>query len=175
MENSAKLTVTPQKTSFYFLLLSFLIPVLLAWVALKYSWFTPAVTNKGELLSPPLQLSTTQLPSELKNTWVLLYIADDNCQQCEQAQYLMQQIDVALGKETARVQLASNHMSLQQHMAVIQDPKLQQAASGHLYLADPLGVIMLKYPLAEGSDKQIRTAKDVLSDLRKLLKLSRIG
>lgn len=47
--------------------------------------------------------------------------------------------------------------------------------AGELYIMDPMGWIMLAYPPEANEKRSVEKAEDVLSDLRKLLKASRIG
>ena len=42
-------------------------------------------------------------------------------------------------------------------------------------IVDPLGQLVMRYPKVESQDDLVRQSKDVLADLRKLLKLSRVG
>ncbi|MDX1302692.1 cytochrome oxidase [Photobacterium sp.] len=44
-----------------------------------------------------------------------------------------------------------------------------------IYLADPLGNVMMAYPLAQGKTAILAQGKDLLRDLKRLLKVSRIG
>lgn len=46
---------------------------------------------------------------------------------------------------------------------------------GYLYLADPLGNIMMKYKISTDFHTALQQAKGLKKDLKKLLKLSRIG
>lgn len=48
-------------------------------------------------------------------------------------------------------------------------------APGFIFLADPLGNIMMKYKISTDFDQALQQAKGLKKDLKKLLKLSRIG
>ena len=45
----------------------------------------------------------------------------------------------------------------------------------YIYVADPLGNIMLRYPVIRDKDSAFVKGKDILYDLKKLLRMSRIG
>lgn len=80
----------------------FVIPVLLAVLALKGDWFNKAATNRGELLTPPVEL-----PGLLRGEtpiWRIFYVMPENCEQkCENAIYSLNQIWEASGREKERV------------------------------------------------------------------------
>ncbi len=48
-------------------------------------------------------------------------------------------------------------------------------ASQAIYIADPLGNVMLRYEILDVGNKGILKARDVLKDLTKMLKLSKVG
>ncbi len=43
------------------------------------------------------------------------------------------------------------------------------------FVADTLGNVILRYPLQTDKEQAILDSRDILSDMRKVLKLSRIG
>ena len=77
--------------------LAFLIPVIGAKLVLDQNWYQGAVTNKGTMLVPPLELK--QLNQLLPEGWRVALRDDGACgAACIQALYAMNQLDVALGK-----------------------------------------------------------------------------
>lgn len=127
--------------------------------------------------------------AELKGKWVLLVSAGGACEQrCQTNLYHLRQVRTALGKEMQRVervwfitdqvhpidpvlqQFAGTHMwrtepaRLSQWLPVEPGSKFDE----HIYLLDPLGNLMMRFP------KEADPAK-VKKDLSKLLKASAIG
>lgn len=131
--------------------------------------------------------------------WWLLYIVPPACEQaCRNRLYQMRQIPRALGRDGARLQpllletapaSAATEALLAQEFAGFRrvqagaaqvDAALRAAApqaheAGLLYVMDPMGWIMLSYPPEADEKTSLIRAEDVLDDLRKLLKNSRIG
>ncbi|MGM0481936.1 MAG: hypothetical protein ACQEQZ_08395 [Pseudomonadota bacterium] len=166
-------------------LVAFLLPVIVAWIILDQHWYQ-AGTNKGTLLANPISLPETDA---LPEGWKLAYIAPQQCDSsCQSALYVMNQIDVALGKDTDRVtpvvlaasspdatkahtkNFTINHTRAPQLVA-----ELDELPTDSLFIVDPLNNVMLYYPTHANREEMILEGKNVLADLRKLLKLSRIG
>jgi len=165
---------------------SFLLPLLAAWLILSQNWYE-AGTNKGTLLQPPITLN--QEADQLPEGWQLGYIAPQNCgTTCENTLYVMNQVDVAIGKDTERLtpvvlhqsestQTEFNHSA--PHITQMITPQLIEQLSelpeNTLFIIDPMHNVMLYYPTHTDKEQMITEGKNVLADLRKLLKLSRIG
>lgn len=164
---------------------AFLIPVIGAKLVLDQTWYQGAVTNKGIMLVPPVELG--DLNQTLPEGWVIALIDDGQCGvDCEQALYAINQTDVALGKETDRVTpvlisaLPSNlNTDNTPKVQSVTSPELVQKLSEipqhHLFIIDPLGNVMLHYPTYTVEEEMRTEAKNMLSDLRTMLKLSKIG
>lgn len=133
-----------------------------------------------------------------KESWWLLYVLPSNCEQaCRNRLYQMRQVRKALGKEAERVRqvvvltgpvtpeleavLAEFPDFVRLQAGAVQvDSALQRAAArasqaGLLYIMDPMGWIMLAYAPEADEKASVVKAEDILQDLRKLLKGSRIG
>jgi hypothetical protein len=169
----------------------FVIPVLLAVLALKGDWFNKAATNRGELLTPPVEL-----PGLLRGEtpiWRIFYVMPENCEQkCENAIYSLNQIWEASGREKERViaTVVKTDSSdagkmveitaqpqfdiLTAETKILSDAFTTQSQEG-LFISDTLGNVILRYPLSTQQQEAIMKSRDVLADLKKLLKLSRIG
>lgn len=165
------------------LLAVFAAPALAAW--LTYAWWQPSrLGNYGELLPPqPLTLPALLDPAgkttpwaDLRGKWVLLVVAPGNCDgACAHAAYLARQVRLAQGREQERIErvlLGSRGDMVWPHRDGAYRALLAQPggalAQGGLYLVDPLGNLMMRFPdKAEG--------KGVIRDLRQLLKASQIG
>jgi hypothetical protein len=131
-------------------------------------------------------------PSSLdqyKGKWVMLLSGPSTCQQeCKDRLFAMRQLRLMQGKEMERVErvwlitddlpLASDLMSADEgtHLLRVSKSAVQSwlpveaggDASQHMYLIDPLGNLMMRFP------KDADPAK-VKKDLGKLLKASSIG
>ena len=124
----------------------------------------------------------------LAGKWTLLYIGDGRCDDaCRTALVFGRQSRLALNNEMTRVQrvfLATGnccdtaYFAREQARLVALDAYAPEAAAllaqfpgerAHtLYIVDPLGNLMMSHDASH-------TTKDLLSDLKKLLKLSHIG
>ena len=125
----------------------------------------------------------------LKHKWTIVHLLNSQCHaQCQQALYNTRQTRLALGKDAKRIQryIVIDEMpanEIRQHHA--DATLLKQSASGidkqlrpiikqynmgqhDALLVDPLGNVMMVIPLS-------LAPRLLLKDLKKLLKLSRIG
>ncbi len=163
------------------------------------SWLSSNTQNHGTLIQPakPLDdLSLTTLDGDnwdkqqFMGKWTLLYIGDEDCDlYCEASLFKMRQVRLTLGRDSQRVQrkyLGIDHdKNKKQINAVLERyPKMQiswfnfdkvsNALSLYdlqkysIYLIDPLGNIMMQY-------SKDATSKGVKKDLKRLLKVSKIG
>ena len=166
-------------------------------------WRPAGGSHKGDLIDPARPLPQIALPTVdglptepgfLRDRWTMLYVGDGLCdQRCRKALYLMRQSRIALNKDMDRVQrvflvtdrccdrafLAQEHPDLvvvrveDAASAAILEPfpsydGVPVSAAGRIYLIDPLGNLLMSYP-ASAPDKAL------LTDLKKLLRLSHIG
>ncbi len=177
----------------------FFLPVAIAFT-LYYSelWRPAASASKGVLIDParPLVVAglrfvdgTAAPPDVLSGKWTLIYIGDGACDaDCRTALVFARQTRLALNNEMKRVQRVfiapSNCCDRgyleQQHPGLITlDASAPEAAAviaqfpadraRALFIVDPHGNLMMRH------DASVITTKDLLSDLKKLLKLSHIG
>jgi hypothetical protein len=170
----------------------FLIPVLLAKLALDNGWFNQAATNKGQLISPPLDASSIGIrQSEPK--WKLVYVLPELCDQaCENALYSIIQVRSALGKQSDRAEavVITHEKSDNKQLTILEGNQNVRLLSSDLqsvkkvfkdnalegiYISDTLDNVILRYPLQSDPKKSVLDSRDILSDMRKVLKLSRIG
>jgi hypothetical protein len=170
----------------------FILPVLLAKLALDNNWFNQAATNKGKLLSPPVDMRVLRTP-EQEPKWKLLYVLPETCAlECENALYSITQVHSALGKHSDRAevvvithensnltQLAQLEEKLNIRLINTDLKSLQQIfkdeSTDGIFVADTLDNVILRYPLQIDKEQAILHSRDILSDMRKVLKLSRIG
>ena len=197
--------VTTQKgarsrTQVWILVGVFFAPLALAFLLYYGSggWRPPGSTNRGELISPVRPLPNVDLPtrdgaplaaSAWRGKWTLVYVGDGRCdERCRAALTLIRQTRLALNKDMTRVQriflttgnccartyLDAEHPGL---LIALADNEpgadllaaFPDTAAGSVYIVDPLGNLMMRHAPAAAP------TKDLLEDLRRLLKLSHIG
>ncbi len=188
------MSTTKKNNKIMMLLLAsvFILPVLLAKLALDNDWLNQAATNKGELLSPPVDMSVLQT-TEQQPKWKLLYVLPEICAvECENALYSIAQVRSALGKggDRAEVVVITHEKSNLAQLAQLKEKlnirllntnlkSLQQVfkdeSTDGIFVADTLDNVILRYPLQINKEQAILHSRDILSDMRKVLKLSRIG
>ncbi|MBU3020311.1 hypothetical protein KO518_00665 [Aestuariibacter sp. A3R04] len=173
------------------LLLVFVLPVMAAKLALDNRWFNSGATNKGELLQPVRDFSTVLAKQEPK--WRIVYSVPETCDAaCKNAIYSIHQVWIALGRETDRAEatviltdtsdqtvLKSLENEHNLHVLRVSDDTASNAMlpqdSGSIMLVDTLNNAMLRYPTFEDKNAAVQSSRDILADVKKLLKLSRIG
>jgi cytochrome oxidase Cu insertion factor (SCO1/SenC/PrrC family) len=185
--------LTP-RSKFLMLIGLFAVPVVAAYLA-YFGWRPAGHTNYGQLLKvTPLQHTAgTALDgapldlNALHGKWLMVHLGASNCDAvCTRQLYLMRQIRIAQGKEQSRIErlwvltdggtpdatLLQAHAGLRVWRPV--DAGFVGQFGGapnrnaHIYLVDPLGNLMLRFP-AEPD------AKRMMKDLKLLLKASQIG
>jgi hypothetical protein len=160
----------------------FVAPALAAWVVHQV-WHPAAAASYGELLQPatPRFIGMTDAaghPADLAvlhGRWVLLTVVNGDCgSDCRQQIHLARQVRVAQGREQARLVQALIQADGVTPVDLTHTYRVPRAALVNwpepvrTYVVDPLGRVMLRFPVAaEG--------KGMLRDLRQLLKASKIG
>lgn len=183
------MVIQGHRKTFILVAVIFILPVLLAKLALEMGWFNRASTNNGQLLEPSLDLS--MLDSQHK--WRLLYLLPADCDSsCENALIAINQVWVALGREQDRAEpvviLTDNSDSRpRQQLGKLTGVRLLNVApqdvnevfkdvpTDGIFLVDTLDNVILRYPLQTEQQQAVLHSREILADLRKLLKLSRIG
>jgi cytochrome oxidase Cu insertion factor (SCO1/SenC/PrrC family) len=180
------------------IVLIFVLPLIAAYWLLSAAekggvWGT---THHGVLVQPPRALQpfsartadgTAMTLDNVKGIWTLAYMPAMDClDACKQALYHMRQVRLALGREAPRVQewlLPAAGINLSQEV-VAEHPQIKVLPAADvltsqlaheadprrtgLYLIDPLGNFMMLFPA--NTDP-----RDILKDLKKLLRISRVG
>jgi hypothetical protein len=164
--------MTPrQLTTLLVLVMLFLGPLFAARFFYTHSSWLPAHTlNHGQLIEPPLSMTSLNLRDVSKGQWLLLYFEPETCaQHCADVLYKMRQVREALGKNSdhlKRVMIVfSKQPKLNQWLATdfagtelrIIDKKQWQlfwdarpmvnANSSALFIVDVAGNFMMHYPL----------------------------
>jgi hypothetical protein len=164
----------------------FLLPVAASWLIWWLDLAPGAAANYGTLLPP--QKVALPSPGELKGKWVLVQFDGGACAEaCERKLYLMRQVRRATGREMQRVArlwlLTDNVQPSAKLLEAIEGTVIAprggiDAANGafpaessvtdHVYLVDPLGNLMMRFP------RDPEPAR-VIKDLQRLLRASSFG
>ncbi len=196
------MTQTRPRGRLQFLLLAALFFAPLLAAALLYfvfpQWTPSGRVNKGELINPARPLPTIQALDDagqpagdrvMKGRWSYVYVASDACgAACVDKLYQIRQIRTLLNEKRLRVrriylaptpaaaaaahaQLAAEHPDLVFLADTVSADYRRFFEGGDaesLYLVDPLGNWLMRYD-------STADPKDILSDIRKLLRISQIG
>jgi hypothetical protein len=161
--------------------LFFLLPFVASWAVWHFDLMTGAAGNYGTLLPP----QPVALPApELRGKWVLVQFDGGACDSgCERKLYFMRQVRRAQGRDmqrVARLWLVTDQVqpsaSLQAAIeGTVTFPAnrlppfpAERSPIEHLYLVDPLGNLMMRFP------RDPEPAR-VIKDLQRLLKSSSFG
>lgn len=182
------------RNKFLLLLSFFAAPMLAAWIA-YLGWHPDRHKNYGSLL-PVAPLTDVQgkllggtpfTLDALKGKWLMLYLGEATCDTgCVKQLYYMRQSRISLGKDQDRVEriwvvtgtgipdprVINAHPGLRvwrpDDVTFIDQFPAARPGSHVLYLVDPLGNLMMRFP--ENLDP-----KGVIKDMKLLLKASQIG
>jgi hypothetical protein len=169
------------------LLLVFVLPVALAKLVLSLNLYQGGATNQGELLSSDISYQSLTQTNPKPQSWQVLYLLPSHCgSQCRDRLYILQQSHIALGQLKTRVtpiiivQSNSDLNALSdfkfEHQTMAADTALASLLIEQQFIiVDPLGSLVMRYPGIIGHDANISQGKAMLADLRKMLKLSRVG
>lgn len=175
----------------------FLGPLLLSFVLYFAGpgWKPSGSTEHGVLLTPPRILSesspapdsATSL-SVFKGKWSLVHVGGAQCDEaCRDTLYATRQVRRSLGRDLPRVQriycatedraalafFAAEHPQLvvlgpDESTTTVLRKAVGDLAAGDVYLVDPLGNLMMRFPKETGM-------QGMQQDLKRLLRVSRIG
>jgi len=169
------------RTTLLLIALACAAPVILATLAYYFGWAPGSSSNYGELI-PPRPLDGAPL-EKLRGKWVLVSFDASACDSyCEKKLYFMRQTRRAQGKEQVRIErlwlLTDAGRPRAELLTALEDAHVAPAEglaksfpgnpSDHIYLVDPLGNLMLRFP-------RDPDPKRIIKDLTRLLKYSRIG
>ncbi len=181
----------PKKSrrSLFLVLATFALPIILAKVALEAQWLDMGVTNKGTLLTNELTLEQLGLKTtDFEQHWLIIYSLPEQCSiHCQQTLETVHNTYVALGKEMPRVfpvALYQNELSTEQRQKISQskwqllampEQAKQQIVKPQIFIVDPLGNVFLSHQLPENTKQLPQLGKQILADMKKLLKYSKVG
>jgi cytochrome oxidase Cu insertion factor (SCO1/SenC/PrrC family) len=169
------------------------LPPIVAYV-LYSTWRPSALMNYGELIKPvplaevvvPADAAMSQL-GRLKGKWVLLTVDGGACDgYCQRKLYILRQLRLTQGKDMERIERAwlvdddapTGPGVLEEYKGTARIPARGSALLGvlpfagsmrdHVYIIDPLGNLIMRYPRDPDPNGMKR-------DLARLLRTSRIG
>ena len=182
------------RTKLLLMLGFFAVPVLAAWLA-YFGWHPDKHKNYGSLLTVT-PLSHTQgmkmngVPfnlDSLKGKWLMVYVGEAACDAtCSKQLYYMRQSWISQGKDQERVErvwvvtdtgipkpaLLKSHPGLHvwraDQAAFLDQFPTEGPQTHHLYMVDPLGNLMMRFPANPDP-------KGMIKDMKLLLKASQIG
>lgn len=163
-------------------------PMILATAMYQWRFWVPDSRNyHGALIGDGSQLADIGVQGAAQERWQLLVTTPGDCaEDCRQLVYAARQIHIGLNREAAR---AVHGLAVSRPLAADYDQQLQReypqlgryvldslkydkavpAGQGaQLWIVDPHGNLVLRYDAKSNG-------KDILTDLRLLLKLSQIG
>jgi hypothetical protein len=151
-------------------------PIVLGTLAYLLGWSPGNPGNYGDLVAPRAMSGAPF--AALRGKWVLVSADAGACDAyCERKLYFMRQVRRAQGKDMERIErlwLVSDGGAPRAELlaaiegtrvVALEDPAFTR---DHIYLVDPLGNLMLRFPRDPDPSRMIR-------DLQRLLRYSRIG
>jgi len=169
-------------------------PFIAAWLA-YFLWPPQSRVNYGDLievrpLADPVLRGIDAKPfrlSQFRGKWILLQLDSGDCREdCRKKLVYMRQVRLALGKDAERLErvwlltdgsvpdaallreFQGTFVAHAAGSALLSEFPAAQDASGHIYVVDPLGNLMLRFP----ADPDPRR---MLKDMTRLLSVSRVG
>lgn len=177
------------RRSFFLMITIFVLPIILAKFALDGQWLATGVTNKGTLLTNELTLEDLGLdPATFTHHWLIVYNLPTNCEvDCQKTLSVVHNTYIALGKDKPRViPVALSHKDLsvdqRQHLSGSQWQLMSMPTKGNniinqsqIFIVDPLGNVFLSHQIPDNTEQLPQFGKQILADMKKLLKYSKVG
>lgn len=162
----------------------FALPVAMGWIAYLTGLVPGATSNYGTLLEP--RAMTSAPFTALRGKWVLVQFDGGACgERCERKHYVMRQARRAQGVNAGRIErlwiVTDATAPRPELLAAIEGTRLVAqgvaqadafpagvALEEHLWLVDPIGNLMMRFPREPDPSR-------VIKDLERLLKYSGFG
>ena len=162
----------------------FALPVAIGWVAYVAGLAPGTTSNYGTLIAP--RLLTAEPVAALRGKWILVQFDGGACAaRCEKKLYYMRQVRRAQGVGAARVErlwfVTDAVAPRAELLAAIEGTRVAQAEAAfarafpandalaeHIWLVDPLGNLMMRFPRDPDPGRMVK-------DLERLLKYSGFG
>lgn len=177
-------------------------PMVFATIMYYTGWLNPTGhTNNGELVKPVVPVTELHMqtsddkplaewfgPERADAEWMMMVVAGNCAEDCENLLYLARQVNIALGKNANRMSRAAfigtvpaelerrwaeeysamERLQSQGDRAPAWPAGVRPDQEPRILLLDPFGNVMMHY----GNE---HSGKDMLKDLKHLMKLSQIG
>ena len=177
------------RRSFILMIAVFALPIILAKFALNGEWLATGVTNKGTLLTNELTLEKLGITEPAFNEqWLMIYSLPPHCDgSCQKTLETVHNTYVALGKEMPRVSpvaLYQNKLPSDQlehisksHWQLLSMPTqaIPYISTPQIFIVDPLGNVFLSHTIPNNTEQLPQFGKNILADMKKLLKYSKVG
>jgi cytochrome oxidase Cu insertion factor (SCO1/SenC/PrrC family) len=152
-----------------------LFPLIVGGLLFHYhAYFQFKTVNHGILVNPPIQVGYlySGVKIEDQKKWRMIQVSNKDCDnQCKKLNYLLHQVQKALGKDRDRVDVILVN-SQDTQLIKLKNEFAQHdktfSIENKIYLVDPIGNLFMYYP--KGSDPM-----NVLKDLKRVLEVSQIG
>ena len=193
------------KKNFVIAMLIFLTPILVILSSTVWYYSGASLPegriNNGQLLSPPIDAGKLGVTYDyqpfnietIERDWMIFQFIKGDCSSiCDDAAYVARQANIALNRESIRVSrfLLSdsdknfdilekykplNHATYNESSLIakeFENQNINPFEEGALFIVDPLGNIIMFYGPKEDKNENF---KQILEDLKKLLRVSKIG
>ncbi|HCS65780.1 MAG TPA: hypothetical protein DIW64_17900 [Cellvibrio sp.] len=157
-----------------------LVPLVAAKASLEMGLFSQTSVNKGEWLEHEIQLLPAASP--MAPHWRLVYVRTSNCNhECDQALHAMQQLYTGLGRKQLNIEplflSAKAVPELNQFPAInaLVDTQPQIELDNQIVIVNQRGLVLLRYPVSGDGEQMKNVAKDIRTDLLRLMNYDRNG
>lgn len=169
------------------------VPLVAAKLSLSMGWFGGGGNNRGQWLQHEIQLLPDVTHSSQNNSgqdnfanasvhWHLVYVQAAVCeQQCEQALFTLQQLYAGMGRKQLTIKplvmAPQQPAQLKQFPAISwqPEPKIANELQNHIVIVNQRGLVLLRYPVADSPEHMRDLARDIRTDLLRLINYDRSG
>jgi len=177
------------RRSLLLVIATFALPIILAKFALEQQWLEFGVTNKGVLLTDEITLKQLGIVNkQLEQQWVILLSLPSRCDKhCEKSLETVHNTYVALGKDMPRITPVALYQSdfsglqmeqiknSQWQLEVMSEEAKSYIKKSQVFLVDPLGNLFLSHQLPNDVADFPLLGKQIIADMKKVLKYSKVG
>lgn len=179
------------RLSFLLVVIAFVVPIILAKLALNNHWFNYGVTNQGQLVSQPISLADLELDflhanDSSQQKWLLIFNMPSLClANCQQSAEILSNTYKALGKDVPRVaivgiseqSITKEQLNVSDNWRLVSEVNKNESLQSlpQVFIVDPLGNVVITHSLPTQEEALIKVGKAIVADFYKLLKYSRIG
>jgi hypothetical protein len=164
------------------------VPLVAAQLSLSMGWFSQGGNNKGQWLQHEIQLLPDASLSAKENSvssnvhWHLVYVQAAACDQaCEQALYTLQQLYSGMGRKQLKIKplvmAAQEPAQLKQFPAIgwQSEQSVATELQNQIVIVNQRGLVLLRYPVADSPEHMRDLARDIRTDLLRLINYDRSG